>query len=259
MNRSLLITRLFVPFLLLNISIIVYGQTPLLSESFSGFTTGTHSSPSTYDISANLDSKTESQGWTGSKIYSAGGEIKLGTAEIPGWIETPLISFSENDGGFLLQFDISCRTGEIPNIQISFNGSPLGNIINPTVDFQTMAVPVSFSNCSGKIKIESLDKRFFIDNIIVKDNNLTSIRSPESFAGKIDIFPNPAKNNISIVNTAGYKALEIIDKNGKILKLIVVTGTDRQDISLTDLPSGIYFIRLISDKRITVRQIIKCE
>jgi|WetSurMetagenome_2_1015567.scaffolds.fasta_scaffold93426_2 hypothetical protein len=257
MKTSLLIIRSLVILLFTYINLNSEGQIVLLSENFSGFTTGTHSSPSPYDISANLDSKTESLGWTGTRIYSAGGEVKLGTADNPGWIETPIITLSDCSGEYLLILDIACRPGETPNILITFNGSSLGTIVNLSADFQTLELPITYNNCIGKIKIESTDKRFYLDNIIIKEQNTTSVLSSESFSNRINIFPNPAENIVSLINIKGYNSIEIYDENGRILKKFSSPFEDKMDIMLAGLPSGVLFFKFLKDKEFIIRQIIK--
>ncbi|HZL76063.1 MAG TPA: hypothetical protein VFB97_00025 [Bacteroidales bacterium] len=68
MKKSLLLSRSAVSILLLIIGFILNGQTVIFYENFSGFTTGTHSSPATNDVSGVLDQRTQSPGWTGSRI-----------------------------------------------------------------------------------------------------------------------------------------------------------------------------------------------
>ena len=68
---------------------------PCLSEDFSGFTDGTHATPGSTDISVTLNSYTQEPGWSGLKVFSAGGEIKLGSSSAAGYIITPTLVLSE--------------------------------------------------------------------------------------------------------------------------------------------------------------------
>ncbi len=166
MKKSLLIRRSAVFFLLLYSGLFLRGQQVVFSEDFSGFTTGTHTTPSTNDVSGALDSRTGIPGWTGSKIYSSGGEIKLGTSSITGWIETPSINLSE--GELILKFDISCWPGDASTVQVYLNNTPAGDIISPSDDFRRVLIPVPSGTASGKFKFAGLTKRFFLDNITIE-------------------------------------------------------------------------------------------
>ena len=144
------------------------GQTVLLSEDFANFTSGTHASPSGTDVSASLDTKTTTAGWTGSKIYEAGGEIKLGTSSIVGFIETPAIDLSANGGNYIVKFDIARWTGDANTVQVYVNGTTaIGDVITPTDAFQTIQISGSGGTSSSKIKIAALTKRFYLDNFYV--------------------------------------------------------------------------------------------
>jgi hypothetical protein len=259
MKRSLLLSGSAVSILLFTIELVLNGQTVIFNENFSGFTTGTHSSPTTSDVSGALDQRTQSPGWTGSKIYSAGGEIKIGTSEITGWIETPLIDFSGYEDTLALKFDISRWPGIPSIVQISVNGLLLGNSISPSDEFRTIEIPINPGIASGKIKFESLAKRFFLDNIMVNSRNITSIRILMDEMATVRIYPNPVRDIITFSNITHYRLLEISDINGIILKTIKSDGADNLEVSLVYLQPGIYFVRFISDKGSIVYKIIRCN
>lgn len=56
------------------------------------------------EITDKLDANTEIPGWTGSKVYAAGGIIKLGSSSKKGYITTPAINLSNNEGVFYVSF-----------------------------------------------------------------------------------------------------------------------------------------------------------
>jgi hypothetical protein len=257
MKRSLLLSRSSYSILFLCIGLIVNGQTVLFYENFSGFTSGSHSLPSTSDVSAVLDLRTQSPGWTGSKIYSAGGEIKIGTSDITGWIETPLIDLSGYEDAIVLKFDISGWPGNTSSIQVSVNGFSLGDPITPSDEYRTIEMPIMSGIASGKIKFESLAKRFFLDNIMVTTKIITSTQTLKEGLIPVSIFPNPAKDVITFSNLKAYKLLEISDLNGMIRKTLKLDGTNVLEVLLVDLQPGIYIVRFSSDRGSIVSRIIK--
>jgi hypothetical protein len=257
MKRSLLLSRSSYSILFLCIGLIVNGQTVLFYENFSGFTSGSHSLPSKSDVSAVLDLRTQSPGWTGSKIYSAGGEIKIGTSDITGWIETPLIDLSGYEDAIVLKFDISGWPGNTSSIQVSVNGFSLGDPITPSDEYRTIEMPIMSGIASGKIKFESLAKRFFLDNIMVTTKIITSTQTLKEGLIPVSIFPNPAKDVITFSNLKAYKLLEISDLNGMIRKTLKLDGTNVLEVLLVDLQPGIYIVRFSSDRGSIVSRIIK--
>jgi len=254
MKRSLLIRRSAVIFFLVTSGFILKGQHVVFSEDFSGFTTGTHTTPSTSDISGSLDSRTGIPGWTGSKVYSAGGEIKMGTSSLTGWIETPSVNLAQGD--LMLKFDISCWPGDASTVQVYLNGTAMGNVISPTDNFQRMTIAVPGGSASGKFKFEGLTKRFFLDNISIEKGNLSSVSLPDQSIRKLLIWPNPASDLVRIENDGLSGRIEITDLSGRVIQLIESSGRNIDEISLEGFSSGIYLIRLTSGRIIYTSRLI---
>jgi len=253
-RSSLLIRRSAVALFLLLSGFFLKGQQVVFSEDFSGFTTGTHTTPSTSDISGSLDSKSTIPGWTGSKVYSAGGEIKLGTASLTGWIETPAINIAQDV--LMLKFDISCWPGDASTVQVSLNGIPLGNVISPSGNFQRMIIPVPAGSTSGKFKFEGLTKRFFLDNISVEKGNISFITFPGLSCRKILIYPNPASVFVRIKNDGLSGRIEIADITGRIVKVIEPLEGEINEIDLEGILPGIYVLRFTSGRIIYTSKLI---
>ena len=72
--------------------------TVALDEDFSSFTYGTVDSPSRTNISSELDEYTKLPGWTGERVYSAGGWAKIGSSGQDGFLATPALDLSANGG-----------------------------------------------------------------------------------------------------------------------------------------------------------------
>jgi hypothetical protein len=236
-----------------------FGQSVVFTEDFSGFTTGTHSSPSTYDNSGTLDTKTSIPGWTGFKIYSAGGEIKLGTSDVPGWIETPSIDLSGYEGDVFVEFDISRWPDDAAIVQVSLNGSPLGNTIATTEEFRTVEIPLTEGVSPAKIKFESLAKRFFLDNIRIVVQNITSTGVHHPLKSRVKVYPNPAGDIITIDNLNGISRLEIINLNGRVIEVIDLSDTEKVDLALNDFSPGIYLIRYFTGRSSFTTKFVKYE
>ena len=259
MKKSLFLISMTVSISFLCYPYDLSGQSVVFSEDFSGFTTGTHSSPSTYDQSGTLDNKTTEPDWSGSKVYSAGGEIKLGTADVPGWIEAPSIDLTGYEGIPVLRFDISRWPDDVTSVQVYLNDSPLGESFAPADEFQTVDLPLTDAGLTGKIKFESLSKRFFLDNVQVIAQNVTYITKDDQPYRQVKIFPNPVCDIIHFENLIGYNRLEIRDIYGRIIKSAEIEGRDKLEFYLTGIPPGIYIVRFISDTGCYSSRIIKYQ
>lgn len=92
----------------------------------------------------------------------------------------------------------------------------------------------------------SIEQTFSISSVGFKGNKAID---------KINFYPNPAKNHITIVNEEqrSFK-ISIMDLNGKELKVQQVTSND--NIYLNGLPSGIYIIKLQNKDETIVRRLV---
>lgn len=89
---------------------------------------------------------------------------------------------------------------------------------------------------------------------------VTGLSEPTANLTDIKIFPNPAKSNITIdINTAlNNSDIFIYDVSGRIVwQKNAVMGKDKIDVSVSDLPRGIYFIKVLQqDKEVYNNKII---
>ena len=113
-------TVLFTLLLLVGLTTVGWGQTPdtVLSENFDGFSHNSISSPGSSNKGGELNDFTQQPGWSGDKIYEAGGSIKLSSSSSLGWIQTPSINLSANSGNFTLRFKSMAWSGDSTTIKI---------------------------------------------------------------------------------------------------------------------------------------------
>lgn len=239
---------------------LLNGQTVLFSEDFSGFTAGTHVTPSTSDVSSSLDAKTSVPGWNGSMIYPAGGEIKVGTSVSAGWIETPLIDLSASQTNFIIRFDIARWPGDANTVQVYVNDIETGDVLTPTDNFQTIQLVCNEIISSGRIKIKGLTKRFYIDNFSILAGNV-----PVSASGiyiqkqDIKVYPVPASTEINISCIKNYDLVEIIDFSGRITRKIVPDEMKEIRVDIGGLEDGTYFLRFTSGKYFIIKRFLKLQ
>lgn len=72
------------------------------------------------------------------------------------------------------------------------------------------------------------------------------------------IFPNPAevKVNVTIQNGISVRKIEITDMTGRVVQSIS-TSKSSNLLDISDLPSGVYFVQLISDQNTFTKKLIK--
>lgn len=257
MKTSLYYQRSSVIVLFLCYFINTNGQTVIFSEDFSGFTTGTHALPSTSDASGSLDTKTHIPGWSGYKIYSAAGEIKIGIEDVTGWIETPTINFSGYEGALKVKFDICRKIGDATNVRVLQDGIQIGSTLTPGDNFETIEIPLNSGASSGKIKFEAISKRFYLDNIsVISVNTPTDIHSSGESTFPV-IYPNPARDLLTVRNITRYKTIEIVDISGKSRLFLNSGNEDEIHLSLAELPAGMYIIRFMSGAEVFMTRLVK--
>jgi len=76
---------------------------------------------------------------------------------------------------------------------------------------------------------------------------------------QLNVFPNPVTNMLTVNFETGYfNVAELIELNGKVLKAVKLKLTDTQcSFDLSDLPTGIYFVRLVGDSKVAYEKVIK--
>jgi hypothetical protein len=67
----------------------------------------------------------------------------------------------------------------------------------------------------------------------------------------INFYPNPTQNIINFSTT--IEQIEVMDLTGKRLMIF----NHEKQINIETLPSGIYYLRLINDKKVTTKKVIK--
>jgi hypothetical protein len=75
----------------------------------------------------------------------------------------------------------------------------------------------------------------------------------------INIYPNPVKNSAKIEFSAGiYSQAELTDVNGKVLQRLALSTMDTEkELDLSNIPSGIYFIKLLGNTKVESRKVVK--
>lgn len=79
------------------------------------------------------------------------------------------------------------------------------------------------------------------------------------FAGNFAIQPNPVSDvfTLSTKNGVAIEKVEVLDINGRIVNQVNGSSTDAIQVNVSDLNSGVYFVRVQSDLGVGTSKIIK--
>ena len=180
--------------LLLSVMFAVAGlnaQTVVLSEDFSAIT---DSSSST--ITNHLDQYTQVPGWAGDWVYPSNGKVKIGKSAEAGYLQTPALDLSANNGQFIVTFDAKAWTNDATSVIVDVNGVPYTVEGLSTSVFNTFSVPLSGGTTSTIIKFQGFQAshgRFFLDNVIVTSQEL----GPDTEAPFVASV-NPSDNSLAV-------------------------------------------------------------
>jgi hypothetical protein len=84
----------------------------------------------------------------------------------------------------------------------------------------------------------------------VYESGGTSIE--QSVNGEIIIFPNPSKD-VFCIKGINYQYVEVFNHDGRLIQYV----NAGEDIYLTHVPSGIYYIKIFSDSTVDIKKIIR--
>ena len=181
-----------------------FNQSIVFSEDFSGITDST-AYPS---ISNSLDDYTQMPGWTGEWIYPYNGKVKVGKSSAAGFIQTPALDLSGNNGQFVVTFDAKAWPNDTTNLILEVDGVPYTVSGLSTTDFQTFSIPFYGGTESSVIKFQGGQEtkgRFFLDNVIVTSQSSVNYGLLYNWNAAVDTF-NTAYGETS-VNTDDNNAV----------------------------------------------------
>ena len=161
----------------LDVSATDFGDIALF-ENFDGLTTLTSSAPLT-----NLDNYLQNAGWTAYAAYGfTGSGYLMINSSSSGYLCTPSLDLSDNDGNYTLYFDLgSYSTGTDKSVIVSLSTdggttfTTVETVAIPT-SIETQKVSITGANSTSKIKIGvpsgGSSNRFLLDNIRIEVSDI---------------------------------------------------------------------------------------
>lgn len=95
--------------------------------------------------------------------------------------------------------------------------------------------------------------------IIIDNFTVTEVLGTNEFSeSKFSVYPNPTKGLIDISNDtdATISSVELSDLNGRVVKRFAI-GENESQINISEFSQGIYMMKIISDKGIVTKRIVK--
>jgi len=105
------------------------------------------------------------------------------------------------------------------------------------------------------VAINDYGNRFFMDNVNINGQNILSIEEGENTNFYTSIYPNPTKGIFSIRTDASHMEVEVYSTLGRLIAKEIISG-GLQQINLSKEPKGIYFVKLVHNKKTEQRKLI---
>jgi hypothetical protein len=118
-------------------------------------------------------------------------------------------------------------------------------VVSPTVTTIYVVTGTSFQGCVGPIGV-----------ITVTVDVCTGENEWMTFEKGINLFPDPTKGEFFVEANEPLSKIEILDLSGKII-LEEKVKEKKIHVNMMEFNSGIYFVRICSDKNSVVRKIVK--
>lgn len=129
-------------------------------------------------------------------------------------------------------------------------------VVAPETPFADKSDPPVYAQALGGINMFSVSSQMemYVDNFNYINGFFDPPLSVEDFNAKeFKIYPNPSDNVIKITSEYSFSEVKIYSINGKLLK----TSLSSEQIDISNLSTGIYFVEAISEKGKSVQKLIK--
>lgn len=95
-----------------------------------------------------------------------------------------------------------------------------------------------------------------LDTVTIVENDPNAVDN-FNWQNTIDVYPNPVLQTLFLGQPVKYSSVEIVNLLGQVVKTILLTNDDVLKINVSDLNSGIYFIRIYAGKEIVEKKFVK--
>ncbi|MPL70177.1 hypothetical protein SDC9_15930 [bioreactor metagenome] len=158
----------------------------------------------------------------------------------PNWVRAGAKNTVVNDNGDMILTGMFNNSIDFGNIQLTSGGNSTAYIAKYSSD-SSFLVPFEGGDTLNDQKPISS----FINEIAVTNNQLI-------------IYPNPTKDDIYIISTnERINSYSILNTNGQRIINKENIKANKEKINLTNIPKGMYIIKIITDNNVYSRKVIK--
>jgi hypothetical protein len=163
-----------------------------------------------------------------------------------------LVSAGESENftvGFALSTtaDFTLEDNNVQNVVATLNANTFSQAVNNLVEGQTYFYRAYITNEAGTAYGA------------VETFTLSSLAEEIAGALQVSLYPNPAQENATMeINGLNQDAKIVIsDLQGRILSQEAISaGTTRYTVNVSNMASGVYYIRIVTDKAVSTQKLI---
>ena len=172
----------------------------------------------------------------------------------------------------LYQLNIEAGTGNVvgvkkaENLPVSLYGAGWIDVANNDTIMYMFGGIQNITSTGDTVLINNLYRYNFTEEIVQQLDTttntwggvITSINETEfKISEELTIYPNPASENVTInlQNNETIKTVKIFNQNGQLIRII--QNQTNNPIQISDLSSGLYFVRVDTNKKYYCGKIIK--
>ncbi|MGU3377309.1 T9SS type A sorting domain-containing protein [Chryseobacterium sp. M5A1_1a] len=246
-------------------------QTVVLSENFASYTAGGNTASTGVNAPDGTDVYNPGNATNplppvanfpiGSKAYSAGGMVKLGTGSVIGSITSKSLDLSTDGGNVVITFDVKGWTGTPSTIIVKVT-----NLANQTVAYTAVmsgtpeAKTVTFTGgqASSTVTFETPTTSFrsYLDNIVIKTVATGSLAVSDTNKAKTaNLVKNTLVKNNGITFGADAKDVKVFNMAGQVVKAASVK--QNETVSVSELAKGNYIVTGTVNNQLVSQKILK--
>lgn len=105
---------------------------------------------------------------------------------------------------------------------------------------------------------------YFDYNFPVETNEaITMIKNPTletidtAINNKVNVYPNPTKDDVNILTDSKIKSIEVYDAQGRIIQKHMGINAQNAKVSIRSTASGLYIFKIITEKEVIMKKVIK--
>ncbi len=117
---------------------------------------------------------------------------------------------------------------------------------------QYLRTSSSGNNSLSNSSINSSQNQYATNNILSQSPSISN--GSDNKSSELNIYPNPTQSEINIAGLSNIKSIEVMNST---MQTINVMFGNQNKIDVSSLASGMYFLRIYYNNRVTICKFIK--